>query len=717
MHGIGHHEVWSALGSPPVIARPEPPLNLIDRINPVARIKRNRQVSLAGPPEVVAHDLILVNWSRMSRNGSALIWFIAFPFTLINMAYEMQPSGGVRRVVHVAVVAATSVVLTAVIACWATAIAEAMLRILNLRYFMDPWRPLAAVMIVTATVVGILLFRPLVERESRWHVVSAFTHAGVVAAIGAFGYLCRPSEWIVPNMLQHWVFSISSPAGAELERLQEINAVFEWSVGDPDRFDRWVSQYDSLNWQEYFDPIGSVAAVSLMVMVVAAAILVCTARRSLPGAAGGSALAIVLAFTLTTLTMSVALNVLMPRLESTTPQIHTEGEWGLFGEDDWAQPYTVWLGRGHNVGDSTVLLPALCLLILASLGVALVTTVAVLRLWLRYKHRWVPSYLPRAARKLARIHLTVRRIGPVAWWASALTVMMCLSFAAVFPWYAETTQWCPSRLSGEECDAVSLNGGEFGLAASGIVAVLVLFVLRRVNTNPAFKARIEAIADIAGFWPIAVQPLAARSYRPYAVTGISDAVLSGAANERTVLVGHSQGSVLAAWAVATCPELTSQQRPGLTLATCGSPLRSLYATFFPRWFDDRWFANTRLRVNEWHNFWRETDPIAIPLHHKGITDVVIPDPRPDEPDTVRGHSDYWIAPEQKSFVATQMNKDTEEQSRAHAGQEKPVRCPRLSRWCAGSRMSLYVLRLLSRQSSNRTHQDDARSRSRPALRG
>jgi hypothetical protein len=587
----------------------------------------------------------------MSRNGSALVWFIAFPFTLINMAYEMRPAGGFRRCVHVTVVTGASLVLTAATTCWAIAIVETGLLLVNLPSSIDRWRPLGAVVIVTAALIAILLFRPLVERESRWHAVSALLHTAVVTAVGAVGYFVRPSEWMAPDSRVHWPFSLDSPAGNQLELLQLINAEFDWS-NDPERFNRWLAKYDALDWQTYFDPVGTVGAAALILMVCGAAILACTARRRHPGAAGGAALALIAAIALTTLTTSCILGVLLPRVESQSSRNHKSGQWAILGEDDLIQPYTVWLGRGHRVSDSAVLLPGLSLMLLTGLTLAFITAVVVLRLRLRYQGHWVPASLTDEARKLARVHLTAQRIGPVLWWTSVLAVAACIACLALFTWYAEKTQWCPSTMSGTQCDAITMNGGQAGITASGIVAVIIFFVIRRINTTPAFKAKLEAVADIAGFWPITVQPFGARSYRPYAVDGIADAVLAAPERRKTLLVGHSQGSVLAAWTVATRPDIESRHMRELILVTCGSPLRSLYAAFFPRWFDEEWFTSTRSRVAEWRNFWRETDPIAIPLQHNGITDVCIPDPDPEYPDTLRGHGDYWIATAQKAFVET-----------------------------------------------------------------
>lgn len=86
------------------------------------------------------------------------------------------------------------------------------------------------------------------------------------------------------------------------------------------------------------------------------------------------------------------------------------------------------------------------------------------------------------------------------------------------------------------------------------------------------------------------------------------------------------------------------------LVTCGSPIASLYAVFFPATFGAEFFATVRANATSWANFWRDTDPIATQLgeYHEVADDYLIPDPSPDG--QLHGHSDYWIAPEQREYI-------------------------------------------------------------------
>ena len=86
--------------------------------------------------------------------------------------------------------------------------------------------------------------------------------------------------------------------------------------------------------------------------------------------------------------------------------------------------------------------------------------------------------------------------------------------------------------------------------------------------------------------------------------------------------------------------------------TCGSPLASLYSTYFPLTFP----GSRRDKVAglvPWTNCWRSTDPIATPMWAgQDPRDVEILDgaPRGDPSVPLRVHSDYWLEQEQQGAV-------------------------------------------------------------------
>jgi hypothetical protein len=123
-----------------------------------------------------------------------------------------------------------------------------------------------------------------------------------------------------------------------------------------------------------------------------------------------------------------------------------------------------------------------------------------------------------------------------------------------------------------------------------------------------------------------------------------------------VVVGHSQGSVLAATAIASLGP--DDGTPGFV--TYGSPLGTLYAPTWPAYIPPL-CAEVRRRVHRttplkpWVNFWRSTDPIgaAVP----GAKNIQLPEPqapvvsldvarkqrpleRPTRWGTVAGHGHY-----------------------------------------------------------------------------
>ncbi|MBT9257476.1 hypothetical protein KMZ32_16345 [Phycicoccus sp. MAQZ13P-2] len=178
------------------------------------------------------------------------------------------------------------------------------------------------------------------------------------------------------------------------------------------------------------------------------------------------------------------------------------------------------------------------------------------------------------------------------------------------------------------------------VSASGAVLTAALFTLRNASVRAKIAQVLAFVGDVIGYWPISTHPLAARSYRPAALEAIRRAV-PDAGSARTVLVGHSQGSVLTSWHVAHAPGSR------LALVTCGSPLISLYSQFFPTHFDQAFFAAVNDTAHTWSNVWRDTDPIATVIP-EADRNIQVPDPTADG--VLHCHSDYWTDPLQAAAV-------------------------------------------------------------------
>jgi hypothetical protein len=128
--------------------------------------------------------------------------------------------------------------------------------------------------------------------------------------------------------------------------------------------------------------------------------------------------------------------------------------------------------------------------------------------------------------------------------------------------------------------------------------VLVLFSIgRQAYSSPGWRRTVGVLWDVGTFWPRATHPLAPPCYAERAVPDLLTRVtyLAGTwerAEEeagwgppprdgQVLLAGHSQGSVIAA---ATVMQLSAGTSGHVRLLTYGSPLRQLYARFFPSYF-------------------------------------------------------------------------------------------------------------------------------------
>lgn len=209
-------------------------------------------------------------------------------------------------------------------------------------------------------------------------------------------------------------------------------------------------------------------------------------------------------------------------------------------------------------------------------------------------------------------------------------------------------------------------GGIAGLLATigswALATLLVGLVLlgRRTYNDSRLRRMIGILWDIATFWPRAIHPLAPPCYTerviPELVTRVK--TLTKGEQDQVILSGHSQGSVIAA---ALVLQLKPEVTPKIRLLTHGSPLRRLYATYFPAYFGTDALATVRGTVC-WKNLYRlgdpiggpvflRNDPVNNPLFTDGDDDTVDrfcwdpPLPVEDEPlQRASWHSDYFLDP-------------------------------------------------------------------------
>jgi hypothetical protein len=191
-----------------------------------------------------------------------------------------------------------------------------------------------------------------------------------------------------------------------------------------------------------------------------------------------------------------------------------------------------------------------------------------------------------------------------------------------------------------------------------MAAVVVGLALlgRRTYSDSGLRRTIGILWDISTFWPRAIHPLAPPCYTERVIPELIDRVgrLARSGRDEVVLSGHSQGSVITA---ALVLQLGPEVRARVRMLTHGSPLRRLYAAFFPAYFGTGGLSAVRDAV-PWYNLYRLSDPIGGPVF--GRVDPLAPGspngvdvfcwdphrPAPGEPlPEARWHSDYWLDPE------------------------------------------------------------------------
>ncbi len=199
----------------------------------------------------------------------------------------------------------------------------------------------------------------------------------------------------------------------------------------------------------------------------------------------------------------------------------------------------------------------------------------------------------------------------------------------------------------------ALGTGAIGLAAAALVS-LAFWGFR----DRSVRRYLGILWDVATFWPRANHPLTPPCYGERAVPDLVARIeaLSGAAGDRVVLSGHSQGSILA---TASVLQLDTQTGARTSLLTYGCPLRRLYARFFPAYLGLGSLAAAQQDVGgRWANLWAPSDPIGA---WAMSSDAAAPDERLPDPVSLLagpdgslppqcGHSGYLARPEYSAAV-------------------------------------------------------------------
>lgn len=250
-----------------------------------------------------------------------------------------------------------------------------------------------------------------------------------------------------------------------------------------------------------------------------------------------------------------------------------------------------------------------------------------------------------------------------------------LRYAQGIPWHVGL--WAPlPALDGAARACFAPGGREVCLppfltpTAATLAALLpvagMALLIRNATRDASLRRTVGILWDIGTFWPRRFHPLAPPCYAERAVPELADRLVDAAAAEprRVLVVGHSQGSVLAATAVALlageagldapraedraavdAPDAADPGPPArdalsrLSLLTVGSPLGRYYARYFPAFCGPALFGLVERALSSgaaprWRNAHRATDYIGGPVTRPLVAappDAFDP-PGPDDPD-------------------------------------------------------------------------------------
>jgi hypothetical protein len=603
IHGIGPHSPWSALGRPEVTRRLLPP----DIVHNLAG--RQDRLETSVPPVVPAHHVELVNWSKSSRQNTRLLWYIALPFTLVNVAVQMQSAGSDRwsrtgNIVlrvggHVAALA-TSLLATV----WAMTLAENLL-------FIHFGGSLMVQKAVCGGVVFLLaagtIMRMMVRPGNTTRFATTMTHAFVITVFGGACLVLRPAQWAAPPAPLDWAgTNVPGASGGTVGKLDFVTAVS--------------------------------AAATALCLLVGLALVVCQAGESraaartagAPAAANFATAGLLISVSPVLLcaigsVLRTASGFLVRLVQYFCGRASINLAQPISGRSAIVRPPNYpHLNRHYN-------LDRISLVSLATL-----TAVALALGLLIAFHPRGPRSLPKADDfgPVTLVHRTCGTLRQTTIWVLPLTLALtaaAFAFSVAFD-LPVAIRW---RLLATE------------IAVDGIIFVVAVLAL---GGFPRLRIGISFIADLACFWPPTVHPLGGTTYRPSVCAGLAE-IVEDAQPDVLVLVGHSQGSVIAAWFLA---EQTRSPARRTHLVTCGSPLTSLYATFFPAQFSPDFFRRARAATSSWDNFWRGTDPIALPLNPSAGTDGSDDHHLCDPATPGRspcGHADYWVDSCQSTVIA------------------------------------------------------------------
>jgi hypothetical protein len=609
VHGVGDHGVFSALGRPVYTG------TIADRVR------------IGGLPLIPKHELKLIHWSRPSRRITRnLSWYLAYPFTVVNMAGFMGPERSEYRAekrlwwfMRTAIVV-SGLMMTSAMAMWMSVVLETAWRLLGgvpsglagvLQCVLGPS------LLVGVVVNRMLRGRPLVDRGSRG---VALLTVGVL--LGTAGFLAGRAA-TGNGLLDSGVAGVGDP----MVVMVGATTLAAWGFGITLCWIAWRAERSrKRNGRPSYPAIPDRTALAGAGMLIVFAVVILHTA--------GSGLRL----------------VLQTILKYTPPVIERRVE-ARVGAEAAAD------GRFDHVLPID-LIPVIFVVMAAVFG-ALV--------WREYRRRKpigaIGALRPHDFKEPVGSHVLLRdtheflgRTGVVLLLASlGLWVALTALMVAASDGRWDIAEWLTPLF--------------VILKTTGLLLVVAIVVRRPERTAERARRVLESFADVAGFWAPELHPLAGASYRLPVLRGLRRGVRdvrTGEPRKPIALVGHSQGAVICAWFIrgghwqekpsenysdehALAMRMNDREESDrIALFTCGSPLGSLYRTFFPRYFNEDFFttAARKSHGNVWHNYWRKTDPFSARLNrgtgagvdHPQVRDIDVTE---FEHELTKGHYEYW----------------------------------------------------------------------------
>jgi hypothetical protein len=614
VHGIGDHGPLSAIGDPIMVTTPPGQQEAVERDSDVDK----ELVNIFRAPEATNHTVHMLSWSPSSHKNFTLLWWLALPATLVNVAGHMRPQpGGWSARIHAAAIAVTSLLLTLGYFLWSTAILEQVARLIPGWSWLESavvW--LAASIVVIASVVHIARFA-----LNKRGLALAGIHVVAVLASAAWLVKMRPTRLPPRGILDACKFELYDSCEPHM------NVLSTFMLSSTAIVLVFGTACLALWWRRKHDRTDVDGLAVAGVLLLAPVVLMNTIWALLRG----------------------AVKYVVLYLDKVLQTISTSR--GLQESDRILTPTETGFDRQTGAYDSLDVVP------IFAVGLLISVLVVFAGLLFRGEGRRKanPDYsgqqlLQKAIRRAQRVHDYVR---------SLTTQLVATALIATLLWvvWCAFMLWLLANPTGDKQSVVRLFVDLLTLAAAaGFFAVWLL---------PGARTRIASVGDIIGYWPVAWSPLAGTSYRSHVTEKLTKWIAADTYRP-LVVVGHSQGSVISLDVIRLMS--TTHNLSKLTLVTCGSPLYTLYTRFFPRHYTLETLASIQQAGVTWHNFWRDTDPIASPMPDGcGAIDHRILDEVVEIRKTLRWwrhaklhkHGGYWTNDEQTEIVRGALPRQTE----------------------------------------------------------